>query len=284
MRDQLYGIARVISPLPPRLIRIAQFAWSLLGQFSCTVTRSGAPAAYAWGSHHVRALSRYISGPCCYHHSSSNGRVPPLHPHSTLHSSVEPSWDLCCLTQAPLDDVQTHLDSIRSLFSRPPHPRCSCASIWRSRREARHPHWLRKSTRHSSFTYTWCWSSGFREPGLNLALVVVGKPIPWTTISSLFPRISVNNIAEGCVALWVRIYPSWCIFVGYYDKLRRQDGPCNGHRQLPQLREWWCWWVSECHDFFLRSLVFSLADMSPATFDQLASPSVGVISINWSVN
>jgi len=102
---------------------------ALLGQFSCTVTRSGAPATYAWGSHHVRTLSRYKSGLCCYHHSSSNGRVPPPHPHSTLHSSAEPSWDLCCLTQAPLDDVQTYLDSLRFLFSRPSHPRCSCPSI-----------------------------------------------------------------------------------------------------------------------------------------------------------
>jgi hypothetical protein len=179
-----------------------------LGQFSCTVTRSGAPATYTWGSHHVRTLSRYKSGSCFLHHSSSNGRVPPLHPHSTLHSSAEPSWDLCCLSQAPLDDVQTHFDSIRFPFPRPSHPRCSCTSIRRSQWEERHPHWLRKSTRHPSFPTHDADLLACREPGIRLALAAVVEPIPKPTLSSLFPRISVNSIAEGCVVLQVEIYLS----------------------------------------------------------------------------
>jgi hypothetical protein len=39
-------------------------------------------------------------------------------------------------------------------------------------------------------------------------LGVVARPIPRLTLSSLFPRISVNNIAEGCVILRVEIYLS----------------------------------------------------------------------------
>jgi hypothetical protein len=182
---------------------------ALLGQFSCTVTRSGAPATYAWGSHHVRALSRYKSGSWCYHHSSSNGRVPPPHPHSTFHSSAESSWDLCCLTHNLCLTMYKLSLILFALFSLVlPILAAPVPASDESNESSATLTGAGRVCVHSLFPTHDADILACRVPGLHLAWVVVVDTIPRGTLSSRFPRISTTNIAERCVVLGVKIYLS----------------------------------------------------------------------------